>query len=102
MSDVPVEIGPETVVTPARRVRAREIGGESVLVDLAGGTYFGLNDVGTVIWSRIAAGDPLRTVCQAVVEAFEVEPGRAWTDLVELVRELMAHGLVTVSVSNPT
>jgi len=95
------DLTPDTAVAVPSRVRAREVGGEAVLVDLAGGTYYALDEVGTAIWQRLAAGATLGQARDAVVERFEVEPDCAWSDLVDLVRDLLAHALVTVQGAEP-
>ena len=41
------------VVSASDDVVAREVAGETVLLNLASGTYFGLNETGTLIWELI-------------------------------------------------
>ena len=41
---------PHSVFVPAPDVVVRDLDGEAVVLDLATGTYFGLNDAGTRIW----------------------------------------------------
>lgn len=91
---------PEVVLLPRTRLKSRtdvahkEVGGESVLLSLRHGRYFALNEVGTFAWSWLSEGTSLLEARDAIVERFDVTPERAWTDLVALVRELLAHDLV--------
>jgi hypothetical protein len=70
------------------------IEGELVLLDPVAGTYFGMNETAAAIWGLLREG---RSVAQAAGELcarFEVEPGRAHTDVERLVARLVAAGLV--------
>jgi len=89
-------LGRETRLRPAPRIRCREVGGEAVLLDLGAGTYFGLNATGTVIWRCVEGGASLAEAEAAVTGKFDIEPQRAWADLVELVANLLERGLVVV------
>ena len=57
-----IGISPEVV--------AREVGEETMLLDLASGTYFGLDAVGGVVWQAIEDGATLAEAYQAQL-AFE-------------------------------
>lgn len=91
---------PEVMLLPRTRLKSRtdvahkEVGGESVLLSLRHGRYFALNEVGSVAWNHLSAGASLLETRDALVAGFDVAPDTAWTDLVALVRELLAHELV--------
>jgi len=84
-----------TIVIPSQ-VMARAVGDELVILDLASGTYFGLDPVGTRAWQLL--GD-LRNLGQAVeimLGEFEVSREQLERDLVTLVDSLQAQGLLKV------
>ncbi|HEV7670202.1 MAG TPA: PqqD family peptide modification chaperone [Thermoanaerobaculia bacterium] len=81
---------------PRDGVLAREIGGEMVLLDVEAGTYFGLNEVGTRIWSLLAEGATLGEVEERLLGELEVDRETLETDLLSLVRDLTAQGLIDV------
>lgn len=72
----------------------RELEGEAVLLDLERGTYFGLDAVGTRIWQLIEQYGALATVLERLVSEFDVSTAEAAADLVDLVQQLAARGLV--------
>lgn len=82
------------------RVRAsddlvfRELDGESVLLNLATGVYFGLDEVGTRIWQLIEQHGRLLDVRDAMTREFDVDEETAGRDLSELVAKMCARGLV--------
>ena len=72
----------------------RELEGEAVLLNLALGTYYGLDEVGTRIWQLIQRFGRLDVVRDALIQEFDVEPPTAERDLLDLVAQLAAQGLV--------
>jgi hypothetical protein len=71
----------------------RELSGESVLLDLHSGLYFGLNEVGTRAWSVMADGGSLQDVQNALDAEFEAPPAVIRGELLRFADELCAHGL---------
>lgn len=87
-------IGADTRVVASAQQVSCELEGESVILDLAGGVYYGLDPVGTVVWEML---DTERTVAELrdrIVERYEVDAATAERDLVELIADLASRGLV--------
>ena len=72
----------------------RVLEGEAVLVHLAKGLYFGLDEVGTLSWERIGTGATLDDLVDAVTAAYEIDRPRARADIQALLDDLEAQGLV--------
>ena len=72
----------------------RELEGETVLVDIDAGTYFGLDEVGTFIWNLIDQGLAPDEIPARITEAFDVEEAVARADLAVFLEELLERGLV--------
>lgn len=72
----------------------RELDGETVLVDIDSGTYFGLDEVGTFIWQQIDEGTAVADIPARMTEAFEVEVDVARADLEAFLEQLLAKGLI--------
>lgn len=77
-----------------QEVLARQVGGETVMLDLAKGAYFGLDPVGARMWQLLAEGKTLVEVCDAIVEEYDVSRDALEQDLLGLVADLMAQGLL--------
>lgn len=76
-------------------VVAREVAGETVLLNLATGTYFGLNAVGGRIWQLLdAEGCTLAEASAKLQQEFEVSSEVADADVLALAANLVEHGLV--------
>lgn len=77
-----------------REVLARQVGAETVMLDLAKGEYFGLDPVGARMWQLLAEGKTLAEVRDAIVEEYDVSRADAERDLLALVADLLAQGLL--------
>jgi hypothetical protein len=77
-------------------VYARDFDGETVLVDLVGGDYFGLDEIGGRAWSGFVAGKTPAEVAGELCRDYDVERQDVLRDLVELARSLVGKGLLSV------
>ena len=77
-------------------VVSRELEGEAVMLNLESGVYFGLDEVGTRIWALIQEHGALRKVFEVMQREYDVAPPTLESDLLRLVEELRAKGLVNV------
>ncbi len=91
-------LGPGTRVARGVDALHRVLEGEAVIVDLATGTYFGLNEVGTSIWERIGAegGATVEEVAAALETEYEVSRETAERDARALLERMASRGLVRV------
>lgn len=92
------------MITPGHSIRraedivAREVGGETVLLDLEAGTYYGLNAVGGRIWQLLEGGPvPLSRLCDELEQEFDVERATLDADVAALAADLQANGLASVT-----
>ena len=81
-------------------VLARDVGEETVILDLASGTYFGLNPVGARMWQLMREGKSLGEICAAVESEYQATRGEIERDLAKLVADLAAKGLITLDERN--
>ncbi len=72
----------------------KELAGETVLLHLDSGVYFGLDPVGTRIWQLLQQHRQLRDVLPALVQEFEVEEEPCRADLLQFGATLCSHGLL--------
>ncbi|HEU5460397.1 MAG TPA: PqqD family protein [Pyrinomonadaceae bacterium] len=73
---------------------------ESVILNLDSERYFGLDDVGTRILSVLTTSESIEAAYQRLVEEYDVEDQALRQDLLELVENLLKHGLLQIR-SNP-
>jgi hypothetical protein len=81
-------------VTIPTQVMARTVGDETVILDLASGTYYGLDPVGARMWQLMAEGQTLASICEVMLNEYEVTREALESDILRLTEELRAKGLV--------
>ena len=86
----------DKVAIPAQ-VMARQVGEEIVILDLAGGSYFGLDPVGARIWELMGEGKTLAEISETMLEEYEVERAQLETDVLRITGELLERGLVVLA-----
>ena len=77
-------------------VMVRQVGDETVLLDLKSMRYMGLDDISSRMWQLLTAGDSIESAYDALLVEFDVEPERLRSDLGDYVQELLDLGLVQV------
>jgi hypothetical protein len=83
-----------TAWRPASCVQWRGVGKEAVLLNLETLLYYHLDEVGAFAWERLAAGEPLDRIAEAIVESFSVDAETARQELDPLLESLVAAGLL--------
>lgn len=84
-------------VTIPEPVMARQVGEETVILDLASGTYFGLDPVGARIWQLMSESKTLAEVCATMLAEYEVTREDIERDVLRLAEELHAKQLISVA-----
>lgn len=90
-------ISPSSVVVAAKSQVSCDLAGEAAILDFKSGIYYGLNSVGAWIWDLIQRPRPMDEVRQALLDRYRVEPSQCEQDLLELLEELRAAGLIEVT-----
>ena len=75
-------------------VLSQEVNGETVLPDLSGENYFGLDEVGTRIWQLLQADNTVVELLDAVADEYEVGREQLGIDVYALLARLVDAGLI--------
>jgi len=76
-------------------VICRELSGETVLLNLKSGVYYGLDAVGTRVWQLLMQGCTIASVRDTMIEEYDVAPDVLNADVLRLVGDLRDRGIVT-------
>ena len=76
-------------------VVAREVGGETMLLDIVSGAYFSLDAVGGLVWQALEDGASLAEVCDRIEAVYDVDRNQLEPAILTLVDQLIEQGLVT-------
>lgn len=90
-----------TRVTVPESVLFRDLDGEAVLLETMTGRYYGLNEVGTRMWSLLQLHGEIGAVCRALLAEYDVPESRLREDLAQLIETLAARGLVKIQPCSP-
>ncbi|MDP9328346.1 MAG: PqqD family peptide modification chaperone [Actinomycetota bacterium] len=73
-----------------------DVAGETVILELGRGVYYGLADVGARVWELLREPRTVGEIRDIVVSEYDVEPERAGADLLSLLAEMQTRELVEV------
>jgi hypothetical protein len=83
-------------VVACEDVLVRQLQGESVLLDLASESYFGLDEVGTRMWTVLTSAVSIEAALEILIAEYAVERDQLRVDLARFVTTLSDAGLVAV------
>jgi Coenzyme PQQ synthesis protein D (PqqD) len=84
----------EYIISRRAELIETEVDGELVALHIDKGTCYGFNGTATRIWSLIEQPKRLSELKEALLREFDVDPDVCGEQLVGLLRELEADGLV--------
>jgi hypothetical protein len=88
------EISDRTRFRPAQKLPARNLAGETVMVDPRQRKVFLMNTVGGVVWEGVERGASAGEIRAEVIKRFRVTDEQAALDIARFFQELEAAGLV--------
>lgn len=86
----------DTALVVPEDVIFRELDGEAIILNLATGMYFGLDEVGTRLWALVAESGTLRQALGVMAGEYDVARPQLEGDALELAGQLIEKGLVQV------
>jgi hypothetical protein len=91
-----MNLSPESIVVVSRDQMASDIAGETVILGLTAGRYYGLDAVGARVWQLIQTPTAVADLERAIVSEYDVTPERCQGDLRTLLQTMIDAGLVEV------
>jgi hypothetical protein len=78
-----------------------ELQGEAVILDIKSGVYYGLNQVGASIWNLIQVPKTMHEIQAALLAEYDVEPETCKQEVLVLLQDLAAKGLIDITNDAP-
>ena len=75
-----------------------DLEGEAVLLNIQTGRYFGLNDVGTTIWTLIQTPRAIEAILQEMIALYDVPELALRADLLRFLTDMEKRNLIRVVV----
>ena len=82
------EIDINAVIKKNQVILSNQIDNETVMMDIEKGEYYGINQVGTRIWSLLEHPHTIEQLCETLLEEFEVTEEECFQDVREFVARL--------------
>lgn len=89
-------ISKDSVVVAVKSQVSCQVDAETVVLHFDKGLYFGLNEVGTLIWSQVQQPRKVQEIRDAILREYEVSDEECERDLFSLLGELSEKGLLEV------
>lgn len=89
-------ISPSSIVVAADDQISCDLAGEAAILNLKSGVYYGLDVVGAEVWKLISTPRRVTEICDTLMECYEVDRHQCLADVVALLRDLAASGLIHV------
>ena len=70
------------------------VGDETIILHLVNGTYYGLDPVGTRIWSLLKDGIGMPDICRRLAEEYEIDLATIEADARKFLGDLEAQGIL--------
>ena len=90
------EITTETVIKQIEEIVASDIDGETVMMSVENGKYYGLDDIGSRIWELIERPIRISDLIDRLLERFDVDRETCEKDVVKFLNELNDDRIVAV------
>ena len=91
-----IHINYESLVTQGEEQVFCEIDGEVIILSINCGKYYCIDDIGSIIWNMLSTPVSVKTLCENLLEKFEVERSRCECDVLHLLQNLADEKLIRV------
>lgn len=92
----PDAIGLDQTVSKSESFVESSVDGEAILMHLDEGSFSSLKSTGLRIWEMLDRPKPVSTICDALLEEFDVDEAVCRQQTVEFLEGLRSRGLIEV------
>jgi Coenzyme PQQ synthesis protein D (PqqD) len=89
-------ISQNAIVSVSQDQVSSDLAGESVILNLKNGTYYGLNELGSVIWEFIQEPKTVADICANILQDYEVDAETCSSSVQALLVDLVDAQLVEI------
>ena len=80
----------------ARDTVSCELDGETAILNVQSGDYYGLDEVGASVWRIMSQPHTVAEIIREITSEYDVDPAQCEGDLISLISKLASHGLVEI------
>jgi hypothetical protein len=93
------EISFDRRLAASKGVLIQQLKDESVLLHVAKGQYYGLNETGTRMWNELIAASSIQAAYEKLSSEFDIAQDQLRQDLTALIEDLLEHELLEVAAA---
>ena len=86
-----------TIVSRSPSVLTAEVDGDTVMMSIELGRYFGLNDIGSDIWKRIEPPCSFATLIEGLATDYDADRATIKTDVQNSLGHMVEHDVVRLT-----
>ena len=90
-------LSPTSTVQRSEEQIAASVDDEIIILSVERGSYFGLDDIGSDIWERLANPIRVDALCDALAAEYDADRAMIERDVLALLGKLLAAGLVSAA-----
>lgn len=87
----------DSVVTATKNHVSCALDEESAILNMEKSVYYGMNAVGTRVWTLVQQPRSIRAIRDTIVDEYDVSPAQCENDLLPLLEQMKAEGLLEIS-----
>jgi hypothetical protein len=91
-----VKIAEDSIVVATQSQISCVLEKDTVILEFEKGHYFGLNEVGTLVWNQIQKPRKVREIQESILHDYQVEPAECGRDVIQLLEQMQNEGLIRV------
>ncbi len=90
------DISKQSTVVAIKDQLSADLKGEAVILNCVNGVYYGLNEVGNVIWAFVQEPRQVAEITAKIESEFDVAPDVCERDVLALLAQLAEAGLIEI------
>jgi hypothetical protein len=91
-----IDINYETIVVRGSEIIASEVDGEVILMSLAHEKYYGLDDIGSLIWRIISKPVSVKEIIELLRKEYAVDEESCYNEVKSFLIDLHSKGAISV------
>jgi len=90
------EISRRSKVVVIKDILSTDLSGEAAILNLKNGIYYGLDPIGARIWNLVQRPTTFTEIRDTILDEYDVEREKCESDILLLLGQLAAEGLIEV------
>ncbi len=95
-----IDLSPGTIISRNENVFSSEIDNEVVLMNADSGSYYGFDDIVSLIWNIIEEPKTIKEICDKLMEVYHIDYETCLKDVTELLENLIKEECITCDTKN--